>query len=212
MPKVDIRSIEGTVVSEVELPDSVFAEPFNPYIIQEVIRMQMAKRHRGTHKVKDRAEVHGSTRKLYRQKGTGHARPGSIKSPLRRGGGIVFGPTPRSYSFKPPKKVRRKALCIALSKKLQDGDLSVMREFDCGQIKTKDLLGRLDPNSDKIKTLIIMGTMDDQTKENIQKSLRNVPYYQVLLVEGLNVYDLVNNKKVILLEKSIPMITERLES
>lgn len=210
MPKVEIKTIEGTVVSEIELSDTIFSEPFNPYPIQEIIRMQMANRRRGTHKVKARAEVAGSSKKLYRQKGTGHARPGTSKSPLRRGGGVVFGPTPRSYAFKPPKKVRRKALCIALSKKLQDGDLTVMREFDCDHIKTKDLLGRLDPNGEKTKTLVILGQMDDTTRENIQKSLRNVNYYQVLQAEGLNVYDIVNHKKVILLEKSIPIITERL--
>ncbi|HPQ41944.1 MAG TPA: 50S ribosomal protein L4 [bacterium] len=212
MPKVEIKNIDGTVVSEIELSDTIFAEPYNPYLIQEVIRMQMANRRRGTHKVKGRSEVAGSTKKLYRQKGTGHARPGTAKSPLRRGGGIVFGPTPRSYSFKPPKKVRRKALCVALSKKLQDGELTVMREFDCDHIKTKDLLGRLDPQDERTKTLMILGQMDDVTQENIQKSLRNVTYYQVLRAEGLNVYDIVNHKRVILLEKSIPIITERLES
>ncbi|MCD4654374.1 50S ribosomal protein L4 [bacterium] len=212
MPKVEVINIEGSVVSEIELAESIFAEPYNPYPIQEVIRMQMASRHRGTHKVKGRSEIVGSKKKLYRQKGTGHARPGSVKSPLRRGGGVVFGPTPRSYSFKPPKKVRRKALCIALSRKLLDGELFVMREFECTEIKTKDLINRLDPEQTRMKTLIVIGDMDEIIKVNIQKSLQNIPYYQVLLAEGLNVYDLVNNRKIILLEKSIPIISERLES
>lgn len=212
MPKVEVKSIEGSVVSEIELPDSIFAEPYNPYPIQEVVRMQMAARHQGTHKVKGRSEITGSRKKLYRQKGTGHARPGSVKSPLRRGGGVVFGPTPRSYSIKVPKKVKRKALRIALSRKLNDGDLAIMREFECAEIKTKDLIGRLDPGMEKSKTLLVLGDMEAATKDNISKSLRNVPYYKVLMAEGLNVYDLVNNKKVVLLEKSLPIITERLES
>jgi large subunit ribosomal protein L4 len=212
MPKVDVTNIKGEIVHQIELPDTVFSVPYSPHLVQEVIRMQMANRRRGTHKAKNRTEVAGSTRKLYRQKGTGHARPGTVKSPLKRGGGVIFGPVPRDYGFKPPKKVRRKALCITLSKKLSDGELSVMQEFDCDVIKTKDLLLRLDPDNRKIKTLIVLGDMLEDTQQNIRKSLQNVPYYQVLRVEGLNVYDLVNNKIVVLLEKSIPIITERLQS
>jgi large subunit ribosomal protein L4 len=212
MPRVDVKSITGEVVSQMDLDDAVFSVPYNPGLIQEVVRMQMANRRRGTHKAKNRTEVSGSTKKLYRQKGTGHARPGTVKSPLRRGGGVIFGPAPRDYSYKPPKKVRRKALCVALSKKLADGELSVMQEFDCKQIKTKDLINRLDPASEKIKTLIIMGEMQENTRQNIVKSLHNVPYYRVLQADGLNVYDLLINRKIVLLEKSIPVITERLQS
>ena len=211
MPKVDVKNIKGEVLHQIELPDSVFSVPYNPSIVQEVIRMQMANRRRGTHKTKNRTEITGSMQKLYRQKGTGHARAGTAKSPLRRGGGVTFGPVPRDYSFSPPKKVRRKALCVTLSKKLSDGELSVMQEFECDVIKTKELLSRLDPNNQKIKTLIVLGEMQENTRENIRKSLRNVPYYQVLQVEGLNVYDLVNNKNIVLMEKSIPIISERLQ-
>lgn len=212
MPKVDVKNINGEIISNIELNDSVFAAPYNPWIIQEVVRMQLANRRRGTHKTKNRTEIAGSTKKLYRQKGTGHARPGTVKSPLRRGGGVIFGPVPRDYSFKPPKKVRRKAICVALSKKLADGELSVMQEFDCDQIKTKDLINRLDPEKQKIKTLIVMGEMQENIRDNIMKSLKNVPYCQVLQADGLNVYDLLNNRRVVLLEKSIPSIIERLQS
>ncbi len=212
MPKVDVKNIKGEILRQIELPDSVFSVPYNPFLVQEMIRMQMANRRRGTHKAKNRNEVAGSTRKLYRQKGTGHARAGSSKSPLRRGGGVIFGPVPRDYSFSPPKKVRRKALCVTLSKKLSDGELSVMQEFECNVMKTRDLLLRLDPENQQIKTLIVLGEMQDDTRENICKSLRNVPYYQVLPAEGLNVYDLVNNKNIVLMEKSIPIISERLQS
>ncbi len=114
MPKVDVRSIDGTVVSQIELEESVFAVPYNPYPVQEVIRMQMANRRRGTHKTKNRPEVSGSTRKLYRQKGTGHARSGSVKSPLRPGGGIIFGPYPETTVFDLRKKCdgkRSASLC-----------------------------------------------------------------------------------------------------
>lgn len=206
MPIVQVKSITGDIVGEIELPDNIFAVPYNPFPIQEIIRMQLASRHRGTHKTKDRGEVSGSTRKLYRQKGTGRARSGSIKSPLRRGGGNIFGPRPRDYDLYPPKKVRRSALKIALSKKLTDGELEVIREFPVEAPKTKILLNQFDPEKKMNKTLVIVG----DPQESLEKSLRNVPYFKVLKAEGLNLYDLANHQRVVLLEKSVPVITERL--
>jgi large subunit ribosomal protein L4 len=207
MPKVDIKSVEGKVVDTIDLPDEIFAVEYNPYIIQEIVKMQLAAKRRGTHKVKTRAEVKGSTHKPYRQKGTGRARMGTLKTPLRRGGGVVFGPSPRDYSFSPPKKVRKKALKVALSKILEEGYLEIVREFDVEEPKTKPLLQKLDPDKSAARTLIILGEKQD----NLVKSLSNVPNYKVLQAEGLNVYDLVNSKRVILMEKSIPVITKRLE-
>ncbi|MBN1552436.1 50S ribosomal protein L4 [bacterium] len=207
MPKVQIKSLEGDIVGDIELPDDIFAVPYNAFPIQEVIRMQMANNRRGTHKTKERSEVAGSTRKLYRQKGTGRARAGSIKTPLRKGGGIIFGPKPRDYDIVLPKKVRRTALKIALSKKLTDGSLEVFRDFDVEQPKTKPLLTKLDPEKKGTKTLLILGG----PLENVKRSLRNVPFFKVLLPQGLNVYDLVNASRVILMENSIPVIKERLQ-
>ncbi|MBN1356436.1 50S ribosomal protein L4 [bacterium] len=206
MPKIDVKSVEGQVVGSVDLPDNIFAVEYNPHVIQEIIRMQTANKRRGTHKVKTRGEVTGSTRKPYRQKGTGRARMGTLKTPLRKGGGVIFGPQPRDYSFSPPKKVRRNALKVALSKTLADGFLEVIREFEVEQPKTKALVNRLDPGQDTPKTLIVLA----EPQDNLRKSLRNVPNYKVLLTEGLNVYDLVNSRRVILMEKTIPLITKRL--
>jgi large subunit ribosomal protein L4 len=206
MPLVQVKSIQGQVVGEINLPDDIFAVPYNPFPIQEIVRMQLASRHRGTHKTKDRGEVSGSTRKLYRQKGTGRARAGSIKSPLRRGGGNIFGPRPRDYDLYPPKKVRRNALKIALSKKLSDGDLEVIREFLVEEPKTKLILGQFDPDKKMNRTLVIIG----EPQETLAKSLRNIPYFKVLKAEGLNLYDITNHQRIVLFEKSVPLITERL--
>ncbi len=208
MPKVQVKSIKGEVVGDIELQDDVFDVEYNPYLIQEIVRMQMANSRRGTHKTKQRSEIKGSTKKLYRQKGTGRARAGTIKSPVRRGGGIVFGPTPRDYSFHPPKKARKKALKIALSRKLRDGNLEVLREFDVPEPKTKPILAGLDPDKKRVSTLIIMG----EPQGNLRKSLNNVPFFKVLRSDGLNLYDVVKFERVILLEKSVPMITERLSN
>ncbi len=212
MPKIDVKSIEGQKVGEVELPDDIFSVPFNPFPIQEVVRMQLANRRRGTHKTKERSEVSGSTRKLYRQKGTGHARAGSIKSPLRRGGGTIFGPQPRDYSFLPPKKVRRKALCIALTQKLDKKQIEIVREFPVDEPKTKRMLAKLDPQNLHKKTLIILSELDEPHRTNLKLSLHNVPFCKILKPEGLNVLDLLYHQRVIFLEKSIPMITQRLGS
>ena len=207
MPKVQVKSIEGNVVGEMELPASIFEVPFNPYPVQEVVRMQMANKRRGTHKTKERSEIRGSTKKRYRQKGTGHARAGSVKSPLRRGGGIIFGPRPRDYSFYPPKKVRKAAIRIALSQKLRDGNLEIYREFEIETPKTKVVLSGFEKESQARKTLIITG----EVYENMYKSLRNVETYKVLKTEGLNVYDLLNHQRCILMETSVTKIIERLD-
>ncbi len=210
MPKAEVKTIDGQVVAEMELPEEIFAVPYNPFLIQEIVTMQMACRRRGTHKAKGRAEIAGSMKKLYRQKGTGHARPGTVKSPLRRGGGVVFGPTPRDYSFSPPKKVKRAALRVALSKKLGDGMIEIVREFQVDEPRTKPLLSKLDPEKNGIKTLIVSGTLEEETHTNLRKSLKNVSNYKVLKAEGLNVYDLLKYKRIILLETSIPLIEKRL--
>ena len=206
MPKVDVKSIDGQVIGQVELPENVFGVPYNPYPVQEVVRMQMANRRRGTQKAKGRSEIAGTTKKHHRQKGTGFARAGSVKSPIRRGGGVVFPPTPRDYSFFPPKKVRKAALKIVLSKKLEDGDMDIIREFDVETPKTKAILEKLDSEKTKTSTLVIM----NETFENLIKSLANVPNYKTLKTEGLNVYDVMKYKRLILLEKSIPIIIKRL--
>ena len=151
------------------------------------------------------AEVSGSTRKLYRQKGTGRARRGDIKSPLMRGGGVVFGPHPRSFAFKVSKKVRKLALKMALTSKLQENELVVLDKFDLEKVKTKDFIEivqalRLD------NALIVT----DKKDETLELSSRNVPRIKVLRSEGLNVYDILKYKNLVLLEPAINDIEGRL--
>ena len=140
MAVIEVLNIKGEKVSETELPDSIFNVPVKKGILYDVVKMQLASRRSGTASTKRRSDVAGSTRKLFRQKGTGRARRGNIKSPLLRGGGVVFGPHPRSYAYKLPKKVRRLALKMALSSKLQDNQLLVLDNFELPEIKTKECI------------------------------------------------------------------------
>ena len=167
--------------------------------------MQLANRRAATAAVKHRGEVKGSTRKLFLQKGTGRARRGNIKSPLLRGGGVVFGPDGRRYAFRAPRKVRKLALKMALSSKLQAKELIVIDKFELQQIKTKDFVDIL-KNLKLTNTLIVT----DETNENLERSSRNVPDVKVLRQEGLNVYDILKYNTLILLEPAIKRIEGRL--
>jgi large subunit ribosomal protein L4 len=143
MAVVEVKNIQGEIVSEIDLSEEIFNVEVKQSVLHEVIKMQLANRRRGTAKVKRRSEVRGSTRKLFRQKGTGRARRGDIKSPLLRGGGVIFGPEPRDYSYKVPKKVRRLALKMALSAKYQGNEIIVLDGFAMDQIKTKAVASTL---------------------------------------------------------------------
>ena len=173
--------------------------------MHEVVTMQLASRRSGSAAVKHRSDVRGSGRKLFRQKGTGRARRGNIKSPLLRGGGVVFGPDPKSYSYKIPKKVKRIALKMALSTKFQENNLVVIDQFELEQIKTREFLKVV--NALNIKdALIITG----KKNKNLELSSRNIPNIKVLCSKGLNVYDILKYKKLILLKSSIEDIEGRL--
>lgn len=205
MAVVEVRNTSGEKVSEIDLPDEIFNIPVKKSVLHEVVRMQMAGWRQGTAAVKRRSDVAGSTKKLFRQKGTGRARRGDIRSPVLRGGGSVFGPTPRSYAFSVPKKVRRLALKMALSSKLQNQSLVVLDGFALDHIKTKaviTVLERLAVN----KPLIIT----DQKDEKLELSSRNIPGVKVLRVEGLNVYDILNHDTLVLIAPSIKGIEGRL--
>jgi large subunit ribosomal protein L4 len=169
------------------------------------VTMQLAKRRSGSAAVKHRSDVKGSGRKLFRQKGTGRARRGNIKSPLLRGGGSTFGPDPRSYAYKVPKKVRRLALKMALSSKLKEEKLLVLNEFELDKIKTREFVKVMNALNTK-NALIIT----EKKNENLELSARNVPQIKVLRVEGLNVYDILKYKNIVLLESSIKSIEGRL--
>ena len=140
MAVINVLNSKGKKVSERELADALFNVLPKPGVLHEVVNAQLAGRRSGTASTKRRSEVRGSTRKLFKQKGTGRARRGDIKSPLLRGGGVVFGPKPRSYAYKVPKKVRKLALKMALTCKLQDNELVVLDKFDLSQVKTKDFI------------------------------------------------------------------------
>ena len=205
MPAVDVKNIKGKKVATIDLVEDIFNVPVKSSVLHEVVTMQLANRRSGTASVKHRSDVRGSSRKLFRQKGTGRARRGDIKAPLLRGGGVVFGPDGRKYAFKVPKKVRKLALKMALSSKLQANDLIVLDKFELKQIKTKDVVELL-KGLNLTNALIVTAGKN----ENLELSSRNVPDIKVLHSEGLNVYDILKYKTLILLEPVIKNIEGRL--
>lgn len=207
MAVATIVNIKNEKVGEVDLNESLFGVEVKPYILHEIVRMQRAKRRAGTACTKTRAEVSGGGAKPYRQKGTGRARAGSNTSPVWRGGGTTFGPKPRSYAFKLPKKVRRLGLRMALSARMAEERLCILDEFSLDAIKTKDFIGVM-KNLDFDNALIVVPAHDDM----LERSSRNVPGYKVLPSTGLNVYDILLHKNVILLQSTIGQLEERLLS
>ena len=205
MAVIDVLNTSGEKVSQCELADALFNVPVKTGVLQEVVTMQMARRRAGSAAVKHRSDVRGSKRKLFRQKGTGRARRGNIASPLLRGGGVVFGPDPRSYDNKVPKKVRRLALKMALSDKLKNEKLVVLDRFELAEIKTKAFLAVIDAL--KVGDVLIV---TDQINATLELSSRNVPRVKVLRSEGLNVYDLLKYDTLVLLEPALKEIEGRL--
>jgi large subunit ribosomal protein L4 len=205
MAVVDVLNTSGEKVSQCELAEDLFNVPAKSDVLQEVVTMQLAGRRTGTASVKRRSDVKGSTRKLFRQKGTGRARRGAITSPLLRGGGVTFGPEPRSFEVKVPKKVRRLALKMALSEKFKNHQLVVLDQFELDEIKTKAFIAVMQ-NLDIQSVLIVT----DQKNETLELSSRNVQNVKVLRSEGLNVYDLLKYEKVVLLEPALKAIEGRL--
>ena len=207
MAQIDLYNLSREKVGEVELKDEVFNGPVKPHLFYEVVKWQLAKRRRGTASTKTRAEVRGGGRKPWRQKGLGRARAGSIRSPLWRGGGVVFGPKPRDYSYPLPKKVRRAALRSALSLRYKEGKLTVLDGFDLGQIKTKLFVEAMEKLGLKGEKVLIV---TDGKDEVLERSARNVPWAKVLRCEGLNVYDVLNYRHLLILRSALPKIEERL--
>ena len=205
MPVIDVQNITGKQISQVELADDVFNVPVKSSVLHEVVTMQLANRRAGTAAVKHRSDVRGSGRKLFRQKGTGRARRGNIKSPLLRGGGVVFGPDQRDYSYKPPKKVRKLALKMALSSKLRENELVVLDQFELDEIKTKKFVDVL-----KVLKLESALIVTDKHNDHLELSSRNVPDVKVLRNEGLNVYDILKHRMLVLLEPAVKNIEGRL--
>jgi large subunit ribosomal protein L4 len=207
MPTVSVQNIKGKKVSQAELADHVFNVEVKSSVLHEVVKMQLANKRSATASVKHRSDIRGSRRKLFRQKGTGRARRGDIKSPLLRGGGVVFGPDGRKYAHKVPKKVRKLALKMALSSKLQENALIVLDKFDLPQIKTREFMSVMDALS-LDNALIITAEPD----ENLELSSRNVPTVKVLRSGGLNVYDILKFRTLVLTEPAVKSIEGRLGS
>jgi large subunit ribosomal protein L4 len=207
MPIADVFDIEKNKVSEIELSDAIFGGDVNEAVLYEVVKMQMASRRRGTADTKERGEISGGGKKPWRQKGTGRARSGTSRSPLWRGGGTVFGPHPRDYSFRVPKKARRKALMSALTMKYRDNQMVILRDFPLTEIKTKtfaDVVNRFGWD----KVLFIL----DKSYPVLEKSSKNIKNVKMMRSEGINVYDLLNYEHVVLLEPSVKLIEGALMS
>lgn len=207
MATVNVLDNTGKAVSQVDLPESIYNIPVKTSVLHEVVIMQLASKRSGTASVKHRSDVKGSGRKLFRQKGTGNARRGDIKDPLLRGGGSIFGPDPRSYAYRVPKKVRRLALKMALSCKLRDNELLLINGFNLDRIKTREVVGVLDALQ-VVNALIVTAGKD----ERLERSSRNIPGIKVLRSRGLNVYDILKYKHLVLLESSLEDVEERLST
>jgi large subunit ribosomal protein L4 len=205
MPVLIVQNIKGEQISQVELTDKVFSVSVKASVLHEVVTMQLSNRRSGTAAVKHRSDVRGSGRKLFRQKGTGRARRGDIKSPLLRGGGVVFGPDGRNYKYQVPKKVRKLALKMALSSKLLENELVVVDQFELDEIKTKAFVGALE-NLNISSALIVT----EKRNDNLELSSRNVSDVKVLRSEGLNVYDILKYRTLVLLEPAVKNIEGRL--
>jgi len=204
MPKVALYNQSGATVGEIELNDSVFGIEPNKHVLFEAVVMQRASLRQGTHKTKNRAEVSGGGRKPWRQKGTGRARHGSIRSPQWRGGGTVFGPVPRSYSYKLPKKVRRLAIKSALSSKVLENNIVVLDNLALEAPKTKEMVKILGNLSVDRKALIVTADVN----ENITLSARNIPGVTVVTASGINVLDVLNHDKVVITKAAVEKVEE----
>ena len=204
MTKVSVLSQTGASVGEIELNDAIFGITPNEAVLFDAVIAQRASLRQGNHKVKNRSEVAGGGRKPWRQKGTGRARQGSIRSPQWRGGGIVFGPTPRSYSYKLPKKVRRLALKSALSAKVLEQNFVVLDALNLDAPKTKDFAAILKALEINKKALFVTAELN----ENVALSARNIPGVTVLTATGINVLDLLGHDKVVFTKDAVNKVEE----
>jgi large subunit ribosomal protein L4 len=208
MPKVALYNQSGSTVGEIELADSVFGIEPNTHVLHEAVVMQRASQRQGTHDVKNRSEVRGGGRKPWRQKGTGRARQGSIRSPQWVGGGVVFGPTPRSYAYKLPKKVRRLAIKSALSSKVQNDEIKVLEGLELSAPKTKDMVAILKNLNVERKALIVTNAYEN----NLALSVRNIPGVKLVTAEGINVLDVLSHDQFIVTKDAVAKIEEVLGS
>ena len=201
MAVADVFDIEKKKVAEVELSDAVFGAEINEATIHDVVKMQLASRRAGTSATKARGEISGGGKKPWRQKGTGRARSGTSRSPIWRGGGTVFGPKPRDYSYSVPKKMRKQALISALSLKARENKILVIKDFPMDEISTKKFQSVVEL-FELSKALFVLADAD----EKLQKSSRNIRNIKMIRSEGINVYDILKHEHLVLLEPSIKKI------
>ncbi len=197
--QLPVHNLSGKVVDQIEVSDYVFGIPFNNAVVHQAVVSQLANARQGTADSKTRGEVAGSTRKLFAQKHTGNARAGSIKSPLRKGGGIVFGPHPRDYRQNMPKKMRRLAIRCILSAKAKDGDLIAVQELNLAEPKTKEMAGILNALGVNSTALVVA----PQPGENVIKSTRNIAGIEIMPAGMMNVVDLLNHKKLVITVEAV---------
>jgi len=191
--QIPVYNLAGEVVEQVDLSDEVFGQPVNEPLLHQAVVRQLANKRQGTASTKTRGQVQGSKRKLFRQKGTGRARHGSITAPIYRGGGIAFGPHPRSYVQRMPKKMRRQALRIALSAKVAAQTLLLLDELDFAEPKTKQMVDVLGTFAVRSALLVL-----PEANDNVQKSARNIPDVSTLPAQGLNVVDVLRHQHLIM--------------
>ena len=206
--KIKLKKINGkNSGKEISIPDTIFSIKPNDHAIYLDIKNHRANQRQGTSKVKERGEIVGSTKKIKKQKGTGTARAGSIKSPLFKGGGQIFGPKPRDYSTKLPKKIRSLGLKHALSSKVKNDELIILDEAKLSSPKTRDFLS-------KVKKLKIENALfidSDDFDKNFELAIKNVKGLELINIKGINVYDILRKEKLVLTKSSIDMLNERLQ-
>jgi len=207
MPTTKVLDLTSKEVGEIELPDTVFGVPINEPLVHEAVRSFLANKRAGTSSTKTRGDVSGAGRKLWRQKGTGRARIASLRSPLWKGGGNVHGPQPRDWSYNLPKKMRKRAMCAAISERLREGNLVIVNDWKLDAPKTKDFINTLGNLKLSGKTLIV----DSLKNTNLMLASRNVQTAKVVNSYGVNIYDLVNHQKLVLTPKTVEELTDILK-
>jgi large subunit ribosomal protein L4 len=207
MPKIKVHDLTRKEVGELELSDAVFGAEVNEGVLYDVLKAQLASKRAGTASVKNRAAVIGSTRKLVKQKGSGGARHGNIASPTYVGGGQTHGPVPRSYGYRPPRKVRLGAMRSALSLKVKEGRLIVLENFELAEIKTKRLASVLEALKVSGGAILV----DAKENEKLRLSAGNLPAHQFLPPEGVNLYDILRHEHLVLTKKAVEELEARLK-
>ena len=204
MAKLDVYNMEGAVTGSIELSDDIFGIEPNQDVLHRVVLNQLANRRQGTHSTKTRSEVRGGGKRPYRQKGTGRARHGSTRSAQYVGGGIIFGPKPRDYSYTLPKKVRRLAMKSALSGKVAASSMIVVDKLELSEIKTKTMVKVLEKLGADKSALVVTAARD----EIVEKSTRNIANIKTALVNTINVYDILKYDKFVITEEAVRKVQE----